>query len=107
MSNRENVPPAWNALVRTAEWVRELKANANPLVPESNTRDQIEALTALSRDVERALRFTIEQGRETTAITWSDIGHALAVSKQAAQHKYGPTPTRRPLTANAMPGEVF
>lgn len=48
----------------------------------------ITSLVATEREVESAIAKAVERARED-GYSWSQIGTALGVSKQAAQQKYG------------------
>lgn len=64
-----------------------LDAAASP----TDDLDAVHALGLAVQTVESATRTAVERARAAGA-TWEQVGHALAVTKQAAQQRYGRSP---------------
>lgn len=62
----------------------------------------ITRLTDLRKEIEAAILDAVRQARRASH-TWSEIGAMLGVTKQAAQHKYGPVLADSQPDANEPP----
>ena len=81
-----DVDPRWNepSSDREAELMDEWRRHIAPMTRTGRVRDLAERLA----DVQAQLWDAVRESRDAGA-SWSDVGSALGVSKQAAQQRYG------------------
>src|SRR5215475_6375464 len=80
-------------------YVRALHPEGGPL---ENVSDAFTVSTQLGEQADALIGYFVDQARRS-GLSWSQIGGAMGVSKQAAQKRFVPTSTR---VADLMPESV-
>ena len=89
----------WNERAEAFEAWADSASPADLEPADTSALQAITKLTDLRREIDAAILEAVREARRQCR-TWAEIGTMLGVTKQAAQHKYGPMLTDSQSTAS-------